>query len=247
MKSFIKNLIRAKDNFCKKFIRKSNDMYHHYAFKNLQNHLNQSIQIAKQNYVNKIAQRLGDPNTSCKCYWSLLKTLLNVQKIPCIPPLFHGDKYIVDFQEKSEIFADQCSPISDGSVLPSELPLRTDSALSTCHFTKEDTLRIINNLGPNKVHGHDEISIRMLKICGDSICRLLNIIFKTCLRRGKFPLESKKANIVAIHKKGDKQAVKSYRPVSPLPICGKIFERLLYNEMLKFVFKKTFQTWRLLY
>ena len=92
----------------------------------------------------------------------------------------------------------------------------------------------MNNLNPNKAHGHDEITIRMLKICGDSIFRPLNIIFKTCLRTGKFPLEWKKANIVPIHKKGDKQAVKNYRPISLLPICGKIFERLLYNEMLNF-------------
>ena len=47
-------------------------------------------------------------------------------------------------------------------------------------------------------------------------------------------MEWKKANIVPIHKKGDKQAVINYRPVSLLPICGKIFERLLYNEMLNF-------------
>ena len=164
-----------------------------------------------------------------------MKTLLNGKKIPCIPPLFHGDKYIVDFQEKSEIFnsffADQCSPISNGSVLPSELPLRTDSTLSTCHFAKEDILRIINNLDPNKTHGHDEISIHMLN---DLICRPLNIIFKICLRTGKFPLEWKKANTVPIHKKGDKRAVKNYCPVSLLLICGKIFERLLYNEMLNF-------------
>ena len=115
MNSFMKNLTRAKDNLYKKIVRKTNNMYHHYAFKNLQNHLNQSIQIAKQIYVNKIAQRASDPNTSSKCYWSLLKTLLNGKKISCIPPLFHGDKYIVDFQEKSEIsksfFADHCSPI----------------------------------------------------------------------------------------------------------------------------------------
>ena len=111
-----------------------------------------------------------------------MKTLLNGKKIPCILPLFHGDKFIVGFQEKSEIFnsffADQCSPISNGSVLPSELPLRTDSSLSSCHFTKDDILQIINNLDPNKAHGHDEISIRMLKICGDSICRPLSIISK---------------------------------------------------------------------
>ena len=43
MNSFIKNLIRAKDNFCKKFFRKSNNMYHL--------HLNQSVQIATQNWV----------------------------------------------------------------------------------------------------------------------------------------------------------------------------------------------------
>ena len=167
-----------------------------------------------------------------------MKTLLNGKKIPCIPPLFHGDKLIVDFQEKREIlnsfFTDQCSPISNGSVLPSELPLRTGSSLSSCHFTKDDILRIINNLDPNKAHGHDEISILILKICGDSNCRPLSIILKTYFRTGIFPLELKKANIVPIHKKGDKQTVINYRPVSLLPICGKIFERLLYNEMLNF-------------
>ena len=67
-------------------------MCHLCVFKKLQNHSNQFIQIAKQNKVNKIAQRLGDPNTSSKCYWSFLKTLLNGKKIPCIHPLFHGDK-----------------------------------------------------------------------------------------------------------------------------------------------------------
>ena len=84
---------------------------------------------------------------SSKCYWSLLKRLLNGKEIPSISPLFHDDKYIVDFQEKSEIFnsffADQCSPISNGSVLPSELPLCADRTLSSCHFTKDDILQII--------------------------------------------------------------------------------------------------------
>ena len=32
MNSFMINLIRAKDNFYKKFVRKSNNLYHHYAF-----------------------------------------------------------------------------------------------------------------------------------------------------------------------------------------------------------------------
>ena len=65
-------------------------------------------------------------------------------------------------------------------------------------------------------------------VCGESVYRPLNIIFKTCLNTGNFPLEWKKGNVVPIHKKYDKRNVKKYRSVSRLPICGKIFERLIY-------------------
>ena len=54
MNSFIKNLIHAKDNFYKKIVRKSNNMYHLCGFKNLQNHLNQSIQIANKTMLTKL-------------------------------------------------------------------------------------------------------------------------------------------------------------------------------------------------
>ena len=57
----------------------------------------------------------------------------------------------------------------------------------------------------------------------------------TCIETGSFPLEWKKANVVPVHKKGDKQCLKNYRPVSLLPVCGKIFERLIFNEMFGFL------------
>ena len=43
-----------------------------------------------------------------------------------------------------------------------------------------------------------------------------------------------------IHKKGDKETLENYRSVSLLPICGKIFERLIYNEMFGFFLDKGF-------
>ena len=51
-----------------------------------------------------------------------------------------------------------------------------------------------------------------------------------------FPSEWKKGNIVPCYKKGDKQNFKNYCPVSLLPICGKYFERLIFNEMFSFFF-----------
>ena len=40
--------------------------------------------------------------------------------------------------------------------------------------------------------------------------------------------------MVPIHKRDDKQNVKNYRPVSLLPIFGKIFEHLIYSEVYSF-------------
>ena len=54
------------------------------------------------------------------------------------------------------------------------------------------------------------ISIRMIKICDTSICRPLKLIFQACLESGKFPNEWKKANVVQVHKKCDKQILKNY-------------------------------------
>ena len=71
-----------------------------FMFKNLQNQLIQSIRTDKLKYFNKISKRLCDRLISTKCYWSLLSG----NKVPCIPPIFHNNKCVTDFKEKSEIF-----------------------------------------------------------------------------------------------------------------------------------------------
>ena len=61
-------------------------------------------------------------------------------------------------------------------------------------------------------------------------------IFKKALLNGVFFSEWKKGNIVLIHKKSNKQSNKNCRPVSLSPICGKIFERVIFNEMFNYFF-----------
>ena len=73
--------------------------------------------------------------------------------------------------------------------------------LSTISFTKDDIAKIIKNLNPNKAHGFDVIIIRMIKIGGDSILKPTELVFKSCIDSGKFPIEWKKANVVPVHKK----------------------------------------------
>ena len=43
--------------------------------------------------------------------------------------------------------------------------------------------------------------------------------------------------MVPVHKKGNKQVLRNYRPTLLLLICGKIFERLIYNNLYEFFIK----------
>lgn len=110
----------------------------------------------------------------------MLKRFLNNKKTSRIPSIFHENNFLTDFREKAEVFdspfAKEISLVNSGSTLPSEIMKETDNSLYSVRFPTEDISKIINNLDPNKDHGHDEISIRILKICGSSICRSSEII-----------------------------------------------------------------------
>ena len=74
----------------------------------------------------------------------------------------------------------------------------------------------------------------MIKICDEVIVPPLLIIFETALRTGIYPNLWKKANVIPIHKKDSKNLLKNYRPISLLPICGKIFEKCIYNTIYSY-------------
>ena len=157
----------------------------------------------------------------------MIKTLLNGKKVPCVPPSYNNNRYVTYFKKKCQLFnsylSEQWTLIKNISTLPNTCSKRTNNILDTIIFSKDDIYKIIKTLDPNKAHGHDMINIRMIKPCGISICKPPEIIFQNCLRSGKFPSEWKKANAVPTFKKGDKQCIKNYRPVSLLSVCGKVF------------------------
>ena len=77
----------------------------------------------------------------------------------------------------------------------------------------------------------------MVKLCNLTITKSLSIIYKNCIQQGVFPDEWKKGNIVPVHKKNSKQIVDNYRLVSLLPICSKIFEKLIFDSIYAFLYK----------
>ena len=82
----------------------------------------------------------------------------------------------------------------------------------------------------------------MLKMCGESILKPLEYIFQASLNDEHFPSEWKKANVVPIHRKDDKQILKNYRPLSLLLIYVKIFERMINNRTFEYLIGNSLKT-----
>ena len=127
-------------------------------------------------------------------------------------------------------FSKQCTPITS-SVLP-PLTLLTEKNIDHISFRCGEITSLIRNLNPNKATGSDGISGQMLLLCDNSVVLPLKIIFKNILATSTFPNMWKLANVTPIFKKGDKQLIKNYRPISLLPICGRIFEKNYFNNLL---------------
>ena len=201
--------------------------------------ISHAISSSKLKYHERLANKLNDPKTVPKTYWSILKTFVNSSKIPLIPPLLVDNKLVTNFLYKANLFnnffAKQCTLISNDSKVPVNLNFETRERLSALEFCVDDIVKIIRSLDQNKAHGHDEISIRMIKLCASSTSTPLHLIFRNCLETESFPKEWKKANIIPVHKKGDKQFITNYRPVPLLSICGKVFEKIILNSLFVYL------------
>ena len=77
-----------------------------------------------------------------------------------------------DFKRKADhfnnFFASKCTPLKNDGGLPTLLEHESETRFSKVTFTDDQILKIIRTLDINKTHGHDEISIRMLKVCDKS-------------------------------------------------------------------------------
>ena len=73
----------------------------------------------------------------------------------------------------------------------------------------------------------------MIKICCNSLCKPLEMILKSSVIKGEFLSELKKANVVPVHKKSNKQSLRNYRLISLLSTFVKIFKRIIYNNIFE--------------
>ena len=71
--------------------------------------------------------------------------------------------------------------------LPDKITYNSAARLTSIKFDNNDILKIIRSLNINKAHGHDGISVRMIKMCDESLVQPLSLIFRVCIDTGIYP------------------------------------------------------------
>ena len=91
--------------------------------------------------------------------------------------------------------------------------IRTDKHLNSFTINENYIFLIIKNLNAHKAHGWDNISIRMIQLCGKEIILPLQLLFKSMSEEDIFPNDWKKSNVATVHKKQITNLIQNYPPV----------------------------------
>ena len=150
-------------------------------------------------------------------------------RAPKIPPILVNNVFDLNCAEKAKLltkrdfFSKQCTPIMNSSVLPT-FNFLTDKIIDVS-IQNEEIISLIRNLNPSKG----------LLLCDNSVVLLLKIILQNILRTSTYPDMWKLANVTPIFKNTNKQYIKNYRQISLLPIYGKLFKNIIFNNLYSYL------------
>ena len=78
----------------------------------------------------------------------------------------------------------------------------------------------------------DGIASKFLKIAFPVICNSICDIFNFSIFSGSFPESWKIAHVAPIFEEGKPDDHSNYRPISVLPVVSRIFEKLIYDQLM---------------
>ena len=101
-------------------------------------------------------------------------------------------------------------------------------------LTQTQVFEQAKRLNTNKSSGMPDISAAIVKISLKTLNAEFTHLLNTSLATNKFPDDWKKATVTPIPKKGNLQLVNNYRPISLLPVPGKIMEKLVHTQLVDY-------------
>lgn len=216
---------------------KQND-YHWSNYKNFNKEYHLSLDQAESKYYERLNISLrSEKNT--RGWWSTIKSIIGRGNDESYPPIYNpqADNYAYESKDKASLFNNFFLSHSNIDTTNAKLPNDNHSPceLLTSLIVQECEVEdLLNSLDCSKSTGCDNISPKLLKLAGNSIVSPLTSLFNFCIENNQVPHIWKQAHVIPLHKKGDRDTLNNYRPVSILPIVSKIFERILFKHIYNF-------------
>lgn len=218
----------------RKRVSKHPSVYQQHKLSQLEGELHSKILAAKSSHeANLIHSFAGKYNNKIYDY---IRSLSSDNSIPS-QVVFNSSAAASDFDRASlfnkffhSVFttSSYCLPPIETLPLP---PVTIDNV----SISQLDVLNALESLDASKAMGIDGIPPKLLKHCSLALYIPVHHLFSVSLTKHVIPCEWKCHSITPIHKSGDKSQVTNYRPISLLCIMSKVLERLVYNDLNKFI------------
>ena len=116
-----------------------------------------------------------------------------------------------------------------------DLPAYHGEEVGQIHIELTEVEKLVKDINTCKASSVNFISSHVLKDVFSVITRQLCFMYNLSFTSGIFPNDWKIANVIPLRKGGDSTDVNNLRPVSMLPLPGKLAERLMHSHISKFV------------
>ena len=238
--SRLKQLIRKRNRAFKRFQRTKRPE-HFDIYRSLRNQTLTENRRLKFKYDNSVQNSLLNSSTRNANFWHLTKSLMDDKTLFSVPTLIGHDGTLISEPSTkansfNEYFAKQCCP-TDGAINdePEGLNQFVNDSLDILEINDIDIYEDLLALDTTKATGPDLIGNRILKMCAAPLARPLQIIFQCSLETAEFPSIWKNSHVIPVHKKGSRQLVENYRPISLLNNMSKVYEKSIYRGLYSYM------------
>ena len=161
------------------------------------------------------------------------KTIGNIREIDSM-----GKVKIIDNDlDKANAFAEYFVKVYSNDLSHDFVKLKEimpPNSMPPLTFTAMAVQKKLNALNTNKSPGPDFIHPKVLHELHDTISIVLSKIFELFLGRGEVPEDWKCSNVTVIYKKGRKDSVENYRPISLTCVACKVMESIIRDYIMEY-------------
>ncbi|KAL5252854.1 hypothetical protein ACHWQZ_G015578 [Mnemiopsis leidyi] len=225
--------------FCKELER------HRTLFTDKRRRVKHIINIAKKRYY---CQKIDECDGDSKKTWEIINNLrgkssrkikpsfvINNERIVFRRLIAHEfNKYFVSIATNlNKVYEDPSNDpiLANTDLYKNYLPASCKNSIYMHDCTESEIATIITELKNGKA---SDVPIKVIKQSSQVIAGHLACAYNKCMSEGTFPCVLKTGKVTPIYKKDNEELVENYRPVSTLPVFGKIFEKVIYSRLYSF-------------